>query len=156
VACHLTQAARRVAGRTGLCRAQKVLNNVFAACPKRILFSRAEGNVSDGNLFDAADDSASLAIEFPAPRADQNLAGWQAHFGLDRASTQARIEVEFDPETLALAVTVEGDLPRCAAVPELFGSKRPRSPGPVALKAGRNEFRLKGKRTSADAADERR
>jgi hypothetical protein len=156
VACHLTQAARRVAGRTGLCREHRVLNNVFVACPKRVLFSRAEGNRSDGNLFDVRDDPVSLVVEFPAPRADQNLAGWQAHFGLDRSSTQAHIEASFDPETLALCLTVEGDLPACAAVPDLFGDAPPASPGPVPLKAGRHEFQLKGKRTSADCADERR
>ncbi len=138
----LLQSERRVRGRTGLCRGHRVLNNLFTACPERVLLSRLEDNVSDGNLFDERDDWTSLCLEYPAPRALVTLDAWQEHFGLDRGSRQARIDAEFDPETLDLTVAVEGELPACVAVPPLSEDGANLAPGPFPLKAGRQTFRL--------------
>jgi hypothetical protein len=130
VACHLIQAARVVRGRVGLCRRQKVMNNVFAECPRRILFGRAEENRADGNLFDARDDRTSLCIEHPSPQALLDLAAWREFFGHDVHGTQGRVAASFDPETLTLGVSVEGDLPEPQPVDELGEGERP--PGPFA------------------------
>ncbi|HUU69344.1 MAG TPA: right-handed parallel beta-helix repeat-containing protein [Planctomycetota bacterium] len=145
VLCHLGQAARVVGGRTGLCRTQKVLNNVFIDCPKRILFSRRENNISDGNLFDARNDGTSFCVEFPAPQVLQNLAGWQEHFGLDLGSAQAKIEAHFDPETCELTLDVEGEVtkPVGSGLPEGVIPKERTTPGPFELKQGKQVVKVR-------------
>lgn len=141
VSCHMGQAPRVLDGRTGLCRKQKVINNVFVKCPKRILFSRAADNESDGNLFDVRDDDASFCIEYPAPQALLDLDGWQEHYGFDTNSRQATIDADFDPETLVLTVSIDGDLPTCSPVPGMTETEEA-TPGPFELKPGRQVIDL--------------
>lgn len=133
VSVNLDQRSRVVGGRVGLCRRHKVLNNIFFQCPKRILFSRVEDNQSDGNLFDQRDDGTSLCIEYPEPQALVNLSAWQEYYGFDRNSKNARIEADFDPETLKLILTVEGEAPECRPVLELHDGDGVKSPGPVKI-----------------------
>jgi len=141
VAVHLGQKARIVDGRVGLGRRHKVLNNVFVACPRRMLFSRTEENRSDGNLFDERDDATSLCVEYPEPRAILDLDAWQDYFGLDRNSCQAHIEADFDPETLVLTLRIEGELPECGSIAALHGEEGP-SPGPLEIEADRRDYRI--------------
>ena len=143
VGAHLRQKNRIVAGRVGLCRQHKVLNNILIECPKRILFARSADNISDGNLFDRRDDYASLCIEYPEPSAVLNLSGWQEFYGLDPNSRQTHIHADFDPETLVLTLTVEGEMPVCSPVEELHGDRESRCPGPVELEQGRREYRIR-------------
>lgn len=152
VSLNLEQAERVIYGRVGLCRGNKVLNNAFHACPRRIFLGRAEDNESDGNLFDARDDAVSLCIRYPEPRATLNLAGWQEHYGLDTHSTQARVEVGFDADKLALTWEVEGELPACQPVEAMHEGAGERPPGPFdAAKwkrgrgKGRQRFPMGGK-----------
>ena len=133
VSVHLEQKGRVVDGRVGLCRQHKVLNNVFVACPKRILFSRSADNQADGNLFDRRDDRTSLCVEFPDPPALLNLEAWQTYYGFDRAGAQADIEGQFDPQALTLTLAVEGNLPAGVAVAELHDDPGGGTPGPVDL-----------------------
>lgn len=119
VGADLNQADRVVDGRNGLCRQHRVLNNIFVDCPKRILFSRAESNFSDGNLFDRKDDATSLTMQFPSPESRVNLAGWQEFYGFDQHGAQAEIAADFDVEALELKLTIEGDQPQPVEVPEL-------------------------------------
>jgi hypothetical protein len=107
-----------------------VLNNVFVQCPKRILFGRRADNVSDGNLFDASNDSGSLCIRFPDPQELLNLSGWSEYLGLDRHSTQAKIEASLDVETLDLTLKVDGELPACQPVEAMHAECRSPVPGP--------------------------
>ena len=143
VGAHLRQKDRVVNGRVGLCRQHRVLNNVFVECPKRILFARAADNVSDGNLFDERDARASLCIEFPEPKAMLNLSAWQEFYGLDPNGRQARIEADFDSETLVLILMVEGEMPACTPIEELYDDREGRSSGPVELEQGRRECRIR-------------
>ena len=99
VAFSLVQADRNSQGRTGLCRANTAVNNVFFKCPHRIHLGRREENVCDGNLYDQRDDSLSFHIAYPEPACHQNLAGWQRYFGLDTHSEHALIEADFDVES---------------------------------------------------------
>jgi hypothetical protein len=145
VMCHLGQSSRIVGGRTGLCRKQKIMNNVFVGCPQRILLSRADGNESDGNLFDVRDDATSFCVEYPTPKALVNLVAWQEYYGLDRNSRQAVIEADFDPETLVLTLSVQGELPKCTRVASIGEPDEEPTPGPFALKPGWQEVHL-GKR----------
>ena len=142
----LIQSGRIVGGRVGLCRKHKVLNNIFVACPKRILLSRVGDNVSDGNLFDARDDAESFLVEHPGPHAVLDLEAWQEYYGLDRASTQARVEADFDGRRLVLTLEVEREMPSCAPVPELGLEEAPASPGPFDLKPGRQVYELPPKK----------
>ncbi len=95
----LMQSNRACEGRTGVCYANAALNSVFYHCRNRVHFGRREQNCSDGQLFDASDDSCSFEIANPAPGCRQNLVGWQRYFGLDQHSTQAKIKAVFDVKT---------------------------------------------------------
>ncbi len=86
------QAGRIVDGRGGECRGNQVLDNVFCACPRRIYLGRTEGNVCDGNLFDAGDKDALFDVQDPAPKTKPRLAAWQASFGQDRRSLAVPME----------------------------------------------------------------
>lgn len=90
------QAERKMDGRTGLCRGNKVLNNVYYHCPHRTSLGQLVDNICDGNLFDIADDAYSFNIANPAPAVLQNLASWQQYFGLDSHSRQGELIVNFD------------------------------------------------------------
>ncbi len=144
VSCNLVQAGRIVGGRTGLCREHSVMNSVFVNCPKRIMFSRAETNAADGNLYDARNAATSFCIELPAPQVLLDLAAWQEHYGLDANSRQAIIDAEFDPETLELTLTIEGEIPKCApeGLPRGVIAEDAATPGPFDLKLGKQVIRL--------------
>jgi hypothetical protein len=130
VSFDLMQWGRVVGGRTGLGVRHRALNNVLVACPCRIVLGRRTDNESDGNLFDAADNGTSFCIRHPEPPARQNLAGWQTYYDLDRNSTQATIEADFDVEALRLAFRMEGDAPQCRGVALLHGDDATPAPGP--------------------------
>jgi len=146
VSVNLDQRSRVVGGRVGLCRRHKVLNNVFMECPKRIMFSRVEDNQSDGNLFDQRNDVTSLCVEYPEPQALVNLSAWQEYYGLDKNSQHAQIQADFDPETLKLSLTVDGDLPECRPVTELYEGDVVQSPGPMNIKPGRQKYQVRAGR----------
>jgi hypothetical protein len=142
ISVHLGQRKRVVGGRVGLCRRHKVLNNIVVGCPQRVFFGRAADNLCDGNLYDKRDDSTSLCVATPEPRALLNLAAWQTYYGFDRHGGQARIEANFDPETLLLTLSVAGDIPPSILVPELPDQGEGLSPGPLALEPGRRVYRI--------------
>jgi hypothetical protein len=137
VSMHLGQGGRVVEGRVGLCRRQKVLNNLFFDCPKRILFARAADNQSDGNLFSKADDDVSLCVVYPSPESKLNLAAWQEYFGFDVHGAQLLMQASFDPEKLELTLEISGQIPQALPVEALHGEKAPGTPGPFTLQEGR-------------------
>ncbi len=130
VSFNLAQSGRIIAGRVGLGRRHKVLNNVFFQCPKRVLFARADEVTADGNLYDASNDAVSLCVRYPEPQALLNLNAWQEYYGFDKHSTQATVEAAFDPEDLELGWRVEGDVPPCQWVEALHEPEGVRGPGP--------------------------
>lgn len=127
----LKQSERRSSGRTGLCWANRALNNVLVRCPNRLHIGRQAENRSDGNLYDSANDDCSFELGFPAPGTRQNLAGWQTYFGYDRHSTQAAWEVAFDVATLCLTWRLQGPAPQCQSVGVPGWTDSP-VPGPLA------------------------
>ena len=131
---NLNQKDRIVGGRVGLCRGHKVLGNIIVGCAKRIHLGRAADNLSDGNLFDTADDAASFEIAYPEPAARLDLQGWRQFHGFDRDAATAQIEAAFDPDALALTLTVAGapaELPESACLHETAS----RTPGPLSDQA---------------------
>jgi hypothetical protein len=142
VSVNLDQRTRVVGGRVGLCRRNKVLNNVFIETPKRIMFSRIDDNQSDGNLFDQRNDTTSLCVEYPEPQALVDLAAWQDYYEFDKNSIQTQIAADFDPETLKLTITLEGEMPECELVSGLYDGDGAISPGPVELRKGRYEYQI--------------
>ncbi len=130
VSFNLVQSGRVIAGRVGLGRRHRVLNNVFCECPKRILFARADEVAADGNLYDAVNDAVSLCVRYPEPQALLNLGAWRQYYGFDEHSTQASIEADFDPDELELTWRVEGDVPACQWVEALHEPEGARGPGP--------------------------
>jgi hypothetical protein len=131
VSLNLLQAARKHDGRTGLNRANAVLNNVFYACPHRVYLGRREENRCDGNLYHSAGDGCSFEIAFPQPGCLQNLAGWQDFFGLDAHSVQAEVQASFDVDTGQLHWQTEGVLPQCQPVEVAAGACTAERPGPI-------------------------
>ena len=129
----LIQGHRKIDGRTGLCRSNSALNNIFYRCNLRVHLGRREENLSDGNLFHAANDDCSFQIAYPEPGCHQNLVSWQEYFGLDTHSTQARLEFEFNVETLVLKWNVQGDVPECQSVAGLTPLAKD-VPGPLKTK----------------------
>jgi hypothetical protein len=142
ITVNLDQAGRDVEGRVGLCRQHKVLNNVLARCPKRVLFSRVDDNQCDGNLYDERDAALSFCAQYPAPQALVDLAAWQRYYGFDQNGAQAEIDAQLDPETLVLTLEVKGQLPQTLAVGALHSPPAP-SPGPVVLSPGRHRYPLR-------------
>jgi hypothetical protein len=142
ISVHLGQRGRVVGGRVGLCRRHKVLNNILVECPQRVFFGRAADNVCDGNLYDERDDHISLCIAHPEPRALLDLEAWQGYYGFDLHGGQARIEVDFAPETLLLTLSIAGDVPPSVPVPELWTKGEGLSPGPLALEPGRQRYKV--------------
>ena len=142
ISVHLEQRERVVGGRVGLCRRHKVMNNLLVECPRRVFFGRSADNQCDGNLYDERDDLTSLCVAHPEPRALLNLEAWQAYYGFDLHGGQARIEADFDPETLLLTLSIAGDVPASAPVPELWTKGEGLSPGPLALEPGRRTYKI--------------
>ena len=129
VACHLNQRTRLVGGRAGLCRRNAVLNNVFAACPRRVYFAQAADNRADGNCYDVRNQAASFYVDAPTA-AILDLSAWREFYGLDSGACEAAVEAEFDPASLTLRLKVRGEAPRCAPVPDLGEEAAALAPGP--------------------------
>lgn len=146
VSANLAQKGRVVGGRVGLCRRNRIVNNLFFETPHRILLARASDNNSNGNLFDQRDDATSLCIVYPEPPALLDLEAWREYYDYDRSSRQAWVQVEFDLEALLLTLTVEGELPECRPVPALHDERECQSPGPVPIGPGRREYRIQAGR----------
>ena len=91
------QADRVVGGRKGECRGNRVLNNIFFACPQRVYLGRNDSNVCDGNLYDAGDKGGLFDIQAPAPQSKPRLDTWQTVFGQDKRSVEASMQAAFDP-----------------------------------------------------------
>jgi hypothetical protein len=142
ITANLNQRDRVVGGRVGLCRRHKVMNNIVVDCPRRIFFGRAADNLCDGNLYDERDDRTSLCIAHPEPRALLNLEAWQTYYGFDAHGGQARIEADFDPETLLLTLSVAGEVPLSVPVPGVYVEGEGLPPGPLALEPGRRVYRI--------------
>jgi hypothetical protein len=142
ITANLNQRERVVAGRVGLCRQHKVMNNIIVGCPRRVLFGRAADNLCDGNLYDERDDRTSLCIASPEPRALLNLEAWQTYYGFDLHGDQARIDADFDPETLLLTLSIAGEVPTSVAIPGLYVEGEGLSPGPLALEPGRRVYKI--------------
>jgi hypothetical protein len=142
ISVHLGQRARIVGGRVGLCRQHKVMNNLVVRCPRRVFFGRSADNLCDGNLYDECDDPTSFCVATPEPPALLNLEAWQAYYGFDRHGGQARIEADFDPETLLLTLSIAGEVPASVAVPGVYVEGEGLSPGPLALEPGRRVYKI--------------
>jgi hypothetical protein len=102
----LIQHQRRVGGRTGLCRNNRAVNNLYFRCRTFLALGRLEANRSDGNLFDDESGGESFSIAYPEPGTVQNLAGWREFFGQDGRSVRLHMEAAFDIDTGALCLQI--------------------------------------------------
>lgn len=107
----LAQNQRIVQGRTGLCRRNSICNNLLIDTPKRVVLGKTEENVCDGNVYDAANNNASLSIQSPAPQTHLDLQAWQEFNGYDVAGAQLKMSGRLDPETLEVTLQIDGPLP---------------------------------------------
>ena len=142
VSVNLDQAGRVVHGRVGLCRDHRVINNVIAGSPRRVLLARVDDNQVDGNVYNRSDDATSFRVETPAPPALLDWDAWQRYYGFDTHGDQRDIEVDFDPETLLLTLSLGADAPRAVPVETLPDQDPGAGPGPVTIEPGRRAYRI--------------
>jgi hypothetical protein len=142
ISADLVQEKRIVGGRVGLGRRHKLLNNLVVRAAGRILLSRTEENICEGNLYDTAGDATSFCVQYPAPQAVLDLAAWQEYYGFDRQGGQAEIRAEFNPEKLEVTLDIQGEILAGAAVPEI-GQPAGMTPGPFPLRSGKKTYRMK-------------
>jgi hypothetical protein len=109
----------------------RVLNNIFAACAQPVFLAGSAGNLSDGNLFDASTPDALFGIQNPAPGLKPGFVAWRKDFGQDAHSSQAPMEVVFDPATLTLRLACPAIRATSLAVPELGDVAENVYPGPL-------------------------
>jgi len=127
---------RKVQGRLTTARRNKILNNLFVDHARPLAISDPD-NVSDFNIF----------VNRDAPF---DLGKWQEAHDWDRHSRTAALQVQFDPATLELTWTAEGELPRVPRVDRITHDfwRTPRTgeataPGPFAdVPADRTRWRL--------------
>jgi len=104
---------RWVFGRGATSRKHRVLNNILTDCGTLIEFANAD-NFSDGNLLGSHREPGPLRIH--QPEENHDLTSWQAFHGWDRRGGHGKVNAEFDPETLTLTWSVDGDPPACEPV----------------------------------------
>ena len=130
---NLDQAGRVVHGRVGLCRDHRVINNVIAGSPRRALLAHVDDNQVDGNVYFRSDDATSFRSETPAPPSLLDWDAWQRYYGFYTHGDQRDIEVDFDPETLLLTLSLGADAPRAVPVETLPDQDPGAGPGPVTI-----------------------
>lgn len=124
------QEDRIVDERKGECRENRVLNNVFFACPQRVFLGRNESNVCDGNLYDAGDKDARFDIQAPSPNPKPRLDSWQKDFGQDKQSAETPMTAAFDPGKNQLRFSC-GKVPEIGVPVAILGEPTPAAgPGP--------------------------
>jgi hypothetical protein len=124
------QVDRIVDGRKGECRENRVLNNVFFACPQRIFLGRNDTNLCDGNLFEAGGKEGSFDIQVPPPRPKPRLDAWQKVFGQDKRSAEAAMQAAFDPGENRLRFSCSKAPEACVPVAALGEQTPAAGPGP--------------------------
>jgi hypothetical protein len=129
------QVDRIVEGRKGECRGNKVLNNVFFACPHRIFLGRNDGNTCDGNLFDAGNKDAIFDIQSPAPKPKPRFSAWQQSFGQDRSSRESPMQAAFDPKANELRFSCQSVPEPCPPVAQLGEREAATGLGPFGAEA---------------------
>jgi hypothetical protein len=149
---HLQQGQRAAGGRVGLCRRNKLLNNLFADGRRQVLFARSADNLSDGNLYARAGHRPPLCVQDEGAGGGLNLSAWREYLGWDVRGGEAGIEADFDPDTLELTLRVDGEPPAGADVPELHGQGDYAGPGPLTAGQWRT-LREKGKVTLLEGVD---
>jgi hypothetical protein len=136
---NLCQHDRVIGSRPGMCRHNRILNNVFCGCAHAILFARREDNASDGNVFASlpggpcrsAPTCPPLCIQFPEPIVRLDLEGWRDYTGLDLRSSSIALEAAFRTDDLELTWAAHGDAPQRAPAPVPDGGDERAAPGPM-------------------------
>lgn len=121
--------------RQGECHDNRVLNNIFCACPRRVFLGHNHSNQSDGNLFDAANAAAVCDIQQPAPEPKPVFVAWQHSFGQDRQSVESPMTAEWDQSAGKLRFSCRQLPATVIPVPELQARSDSLGCGPFAAAA---------------------
>lgn len=102
----------------------QVANNIFVKCKAGIVFlstnNKADGNVyvdmpaAFQGLLEGSSGSANLAEAWRDIKYS-DLASWRGAHGWERNSVMAAAEIDFDPDTLQLTISVQKPLPQASA-----------------------------------------
>jgi hypothetical protein len=108
-------APRPVRGHTLDVRGLNVHGNIFSGMGRSAIEFTNAHNRADGNVYARPTGNELFAqpflrVKFPEPPEWHDLASWREQHGWDEHGGMADITAEFDPDTLQLTLTVEGEL----------------------------------------------
>jgi hypothetical protein len=108
----MTKIPRR--GSTG--RKQRVFNNLLVDCGRMIEFHN-DDQQSDYNIFWGSRDPGEFRLHACEEYLD--LEAWREFHGLDLHSSELPVEIEFDPASLTVRISVGAPLPEAEIIPGL-------------------------------------
>jgi hypothetical protein len=132
---------------TGTATDDVISNNIFAKCGKAGIVFLSTQNQADGNVY------VSMPPDFQGFFTGDNkqwlsLAAWRDTHGWDKNGMVSDMQIDFNPDTLALTMNGGQPLPKLAVVnhidTDMFGKEagQSRCPGPLADPAGKSAWKL--------------
>ena len=124
-----------------------VSNNIFAKCDKSAIVFLNPGNEADGNLYAAMPPRFQGYGEGDATQY-VDLETWRRAHGWDTNSVVADAQIDFDPDTLQLAMAIGQPLPKVKAInhieTDILGQEtgEARVPGPLADPGAKREWKV--------------
>jgi hypothetical protein len=122
-----------------------VSNNIVAKCDKSAIVFLSPGNQADGNVYVGMPDQFQGYGEGDAKQY-VDLASWRHSHGWDTNSMMADAQIDFDPDALALTITIRQPLPKVSAVNhievDILGNPagETRVAGPLATPGAKREW----------------
>ena len=132
---------------SGTATDNNISNNIFAKCGKSAIIFLSTKNEANGNLYvDMPKDFQGFYEGDSKQYLD--LAAWREAHGWDKDSAVADAQIDFDPDTLQLTISMSGPFPKAPAVNQIqvdiLGklTSGARVPGPVADPGARSTWQL--------------
>ncbi len=105
-----TTEGRIVEGRGGTSRWNQVVNNIFVASGKSIVFSHRE-NTAEGNLYARGQRVDGLNWIVTPEELRLDLPAWQKYFGFDKNGAYADLDITIDVDALRMTWSTAGKVP---------------------------------------------
>jgi hypothetical protein len=132
---------------SGTATDNNISNNIFAKCRKSAIIFLSTTNLADGNLYvDMPKDFQGFYEGDSKQYLD--LAAWREAHGWDKNSVVADAQIDFDPDTLQLTISMSEPFPKDPTVNQIevdiLGKRTngARVPGPLADPAAKSTWQL--------------